>query len=195
MDRVLQSAELGQSAECESGLEIRWAYTLSQRQPARTVAHARNSGRAWGCRVRLEQLACRPLAPIWGWCSLRRRALTAVARVGVRSANDSDRTLGALIDDSTGIHLMAETEACQLKPSWPHTLCTSGRGSGVDLSELRSPLAQRTPSGWGGKAPRGGKFRWINWGKTAEGYPLDGRGRGVPIQAESANPSTHQGLI
>ena len=149
MDRVLQSAELGQSAECESGLEIRWAYTLSQRQPARTVAHARNSGRAWGCRVRLEQLACRPLAPIWGWCSLRRRALTAVARVGVRSANDSDRTLGALIDDSTGIHLMAETEACQLKPSWPHTLCTSGRGSGVDLSELRSPLAQRTPSGWG----------------------------------------------
>ena len=44
---------------------------------------------AWGCRVRLEQLACRPLAPIWGWCSLRRRALAAVARVGVRSANDS----------------------------------------------------------------------------------------------------------
>jgi len=44
---------------------------------------------AWGCRVRLEQLACRPLAPIWGRCSLRRRALAAVARVGVRSANDS----------------------------------------------------------------------------------------------------------
>jgi len=135
MDRVLQSAELGQSAECESGLEIRWAYTLSQRQPARTVAHARNSGRAWGCRVRLEQLACRPLAPIWGWCSLRRRALTAVARVGVRSANDSDRTLGALIDDSTGIHLMAETEACQLKPSWPHTRLGRGvdrLGRGVD---------------------------------------------------------------
>ena len=54
MDRVLQSAELGQSAECELGLEIRWAYTLSQRQPARTVVHAINSGRAWGCRVRLE---------------------------------------------------------------------------------------------------------------------------------------------
>jgi hypothetical protein len=90
---------------------------------------------AWGCRVRLEQLACRPLAPIWGRCSLRRRALTAVARVGVRSANDSERTLDDLIDDSTGIHLMAETEVCQLKPSWPHTLCTSGRGSGVDLSE------------------------------------------------------------
>ena len=28
--------------------------TFSQRQPARTVAHAINSGRAWGCRVRLE---------------------------------------------------------------------------------------------------------------------------------------------
>ena len=40
-------------------------------------------------RVRLKQLACRPLAPIWGRCSLRRRALAAVARVGVRSANDS----------------------------------------------------------------------------------------------------------
>ena len=100
-----------------------------------TPVNPRNSGRAWGCRVRLEQLACRPLAPIWGRCSLRRRALTAVARVGVRSANDSERTLDDLIDDSTGIHLMAETEVCQLKPSWPHTLCTSGRGSGVDLSE------------------------------------------------------------
>ena len=46
---------------------------------------------AWGCRVRLELRACRPLAPIWGRCSLRRRALAAVARVGVRSANDSQQ--------------------------------------------------------------------------------------------------------
>ena len=59
---------------------------------------------------------------------------------------------------------------------------------GVDLPELRSRLAPRTPFGWGGRRAAAVTFRWINCGRTAKGYPLHGRGRGVSTQPSWPTP-------